>query len=168
MRRTALIAVLLAGTLAGTAMAAGPDGGMFHRGGGMHQKMMRQGERFEHIEGRLAFLKTELKITGNQETAWNSFATVLRQQNESAKSAYEKRKGEMRGRFEQKDGARDAMQERPVTPLPERFTKMETRLQARLDHLETLKGATLKFYGVLNAEQKKTADEILFSRHGMM
>ncbi len=28
MRRTALIAVLLAGTLAGTAMAAGPDGGI--------------------------------------------------------------------------------------------------------------------------------------------
>lgn len=32
----------------------------------------------EHIEGRLAFLKTELKITDAQMAQWNAFADALR------------------------------------------------------------------------------------------
>jgi len=41
--------------------------------GAMAQMMAR-----EHIEGRLAFLKAELKITPEQEASWNAFAEVLR------------------------------------------------------------------------------------------
>jgi hypothetical protein len=32
----------------------------------------------DHIEGRIAFLKAELKITDTQLTQWNEFADVLR------------------------------------------------------------------------------------------
>jgi len=32
----------------------------------------------EHVEGRIAFLKTELKITDAQLPQWNAFADALR------------------------------------------------------------------------------------------
>ena len=48
----------------------------------MRQMMMGQqggmGMPFEHVEGRIAFLKAELKITDAQAPQWNAFADTLR------------------------------------------------------------------------------------------
>jgi LTXXQ motif family protein len=50
----------------------------------MRQMMMGQqggmgmGMPFEHVEGRIAFLKAELKITDAQAPQWNAFAETLR------------------------------------------------------------------------------------------
>ena len=46
---------------------------MMGQGGMDHFAMMATGMS-EHVEGRLAFLKTELKITDAQLPLWNSFA----------------------------------------------------------------------------------------------
>lgn len=47
---------------------------MGERGGGMGMMSAMAG----HVEGRLAFLKTELKITDTQQPLWNKFADALR------------------------------------------------------------------------------------------
>src|SRR5690349_21579704 len=41
------------------------------------------------IEGRLAFLKTELKITDAQTAQWNAFADVMRQQDKARRDRFE-------------------------------------------------------------------------------
>src|SRR4051794_20741371 len=48
--------------------------GMMGPGGGMPMMRMMQG----HVEGRLGFLKTELKITDAQLPLWNAVADVIR------------------------------------------------------------------------------------------
>ena len=50
---------------------------MMGQSGMDHFAMMATGMS-EHVEGRLAFLKTELKITDAQLPLWNSFAQAVR------------------------------------------------------------------------------------------
>jgi hypothetical protein len=45
---------------------------------GMMGMMMAMMEMSGHIEGRIAFLKTELKITETQMPQWNAFVEALR------------------------------------------------------------------------------------------
>jgi len=45
-------------------------------GGGMMQKMLCGVT--EHVDGRLAYLKAELKLTDQQQAAWNTFADAFR------------------------------------------------------------------------------------------
>ena len=51
-----------------------PMMGMMGPGGMMSMMMSMAG----HVEGRIAFLKTELKITDAQTPQWNAFADALR------------------------------------------------------------------------------------------
>jgi hypothetical protein len=79
------------------AVQPGPAGSQGMNGGGMMggkmpmmnmakmMEMMRQSgdgmggmELIDHIEGRIAFLRTELKVTDAQQPAWNAFADALR------------------------------------------------------------------------------------------
>lgn len=121
----------------------------------MRQMMMgQQGAMelpFEHVEGRIAFLKTELKIADAQLPKWNAFADALRA---SAKTH--------RGMFEQmsKDGV-------PAT-WPDRLAFQQKAMSTRLEALKTLEGAAKPLYGVLTTEQKATADKLLAGPMGMM
>src|SRR6476659_5033803 len=45
---------------------------------GMMQMMMGQNGMAGHVEGRIAFLKAELKITDAQQPLWNSVAEAIR------------------------------------------------------------------------------------------
>jgi hypothetical protein len=45
---------------------------------GMMQMIMGQNGMAGHVEGRIAFLKTELKITDAQEPLWNAVADAMR------------------------------------------------------------------------------------------
>jgi hypothetical protein len=106
-----------------------------------------------HIEGRLAFLKTELKITDAQTAQWNAFADVLRQ-NDKAR----------RDRFEHMGGTRGQ-----ETTALERLERRERASEAQSQELKQYVAAFRPLYQALNDEQKKTADD-LFSRprgHGM-
>ena len=42
---------------------------------------------FDHIEGRIAYLRTELHITDAQATTWNAFADVLPGQTQTSKAS---------------------------------------------------------------------------------
>jgi hypothetical protein len=56
-------------------MMMGPGGGMAMMGGPGRIGMM---EMADHVEGRIAFLKAELKISEAQMPPWNAFADALR------------------------------------------------------------------------------------------
>ena len=70
-----------------------PMMGMMGPGGGMMMRMM-QG----HVEGRLAFLKTELKITDAQLPLWNAVAEAIRANAKSSMGMMEEMAGGMWGR----------------------------------------------------------------------
>jgi len=105
----------------------------------------------EHIEGRLAFLKTELKITDAQLPLWNAFAQAMRD-NATA----------MRAMPHAMTGIDKA------ATFPDKLAARETLLTARLEAVRKLKVAADPLYTALNADQKKTAEEIMLGPMGMM
>ena len=104
-----------------------------------------------HVEGRLAFLKTELKITDAQLPLWNAVADAIRA---NAKSMGAIAEGMM--------GSTQA------ASLPDKLAAREKMLTARLDALRKLWAAVEPLYAALSDEQKKTADELLMGPMGMM
>lgn len=120
-------------------------GGMMAHGGGM-------GMPFEHVDGRLAFLKAELKITPAQEPQRNKFA-----------DAYRSVAKDVRARLPQ------MMRARAQTPTAaERLDRYEQMLTMRLDAVRTMKAAFDLLYASLSDDQKKTADQLIGSRTGLM
>jgi hypothetical protein len=107
----------------------------------------------DRIEGRIAFLKTELKITEAQTSAWNAFADALRA---NAKSL-----AEVRASMMPQQGA-------APQSLVDRLTLQEKWLAARLEGTRAIKSALTSLVGTLSDEQKKTADELLAPHMGMM
>lgn len=104
-----------------------------------------------HVEGRLTFLKTELKITDAQLPLWIKFADALRN---NVKTMGEVMQG------------RSASGEQSAA-LPDKLVTREKFLTARLDALRSLKAAVDPLYAALNDEQKKTADEIMLGPMSM-
>jgi len=124
--------------------------------GGMPMMGMMMGQNgmpmmAKHMEGRLAFLKAELKITDAQLPLWNAFAQGMRD-NATAMQAMP-----------------DAMMGMSkAATLPDKLTERETMLTARIEAVRKLKGAVDPLCAALDANQKKTADEIMLSPMGMM
>jgi LTXXQ motif family protein len=104
-----------------------------------------------HVEGRLAFLKTELKITDTQLPLWNAVADAIR--------ANAKSMGEMSGGM---------MGSSQTATLPDKLAMREKMMTAHLDALHRFKAAIEPLYAALSDEQKKTADELLMGPMGMM
>jgi hypothetical protein len=124
--------------------------------GGMPMMRMMMGQdsirtMAEHIEGRLAFLKTELKITDAQLPLWNAFAQAMRD-NATA----------MHGM------PHTMMGKNKAATLSDKLAAGETMLAARLEAVRKLKAAADPLYMGLDTDQKKTADEIMLSPMGMM
>jgi len=105
----------------------------------------------EHIEGRLAFLKTELKITDAQLPLWNAFAQAMRD-NATAMQAV----------------PHTLMRKNNAATLPDKLAARETMLAARPETVRKLKAATDPLYMALDTDQKKTADELMLGPMGMM
>lgn len=130
------------------------------RGWGMGMMMgrmmgMDMDDMSERIEGRLAFLKTELKITDAQAPAWDKLAETLRNSAETHGKMMQSHMQDMHdGSFFKK-------------PLPDRLTFMETMLSARLEQVRSVKTAFDALYGTLTDEQKKEADKIALPMMGM-
>lgn len=103
------------------------------------------------VEGRIATLKSELKITDAQKALWDQFADALRA---TAKS--------MNGMFGQ------MMQAKSALSLPARLDAHETMLSAHLASLKALKDALDPLYASLSDDQKKRADELMIGPMGMM
>jgi hypothetical protein len=125
---------------------------------GMMQMMGGDGPgmgMIDRVEGRIAFLRTELKITDAQAGAWNAFAAALRTNAQSLGTA----RGMMMGRM-------GAGQPQAQT-LTQRLDAQERWLNARLEGTRSLKTAFTGLYGALSEDQKKTADDLLAPHMGM-
>ncbi len=105
----------------------------------------------ERIDGRLAFLKAELKITDAQTPAWNKLADALRK---SAASRAER----MRGKWSGDDTAKS---------LVERLDAHEQYMSARLEEIKQIKASWSELYQGLSDSQKKEADEIVLPMMGL-
>jgi hypothetical protein len=109
----------------------------------------------DRIDGRLAFLKTELKITEAQSAAWDELAGVIRTTSEAHNDMMRSMMKDMRsGEFLK-------------APLPERLQIQQTRLEARLDQVKSVKAAVEKLYAMLDDGQKQAADDIVLPMMGM-
>lgn len=94
----------------------------------------------EHVEGRIAFLHTELKVTSAQEPLWGTVAEALR---EGARAS-----GAM-------------MQPAAGQTLPSVLESRERALSARLEAVRRLRAAVEPFYAALDETQKATADKLM-------
>ncbi len=110
-------------------------------------------ETIDHVEGRIAFLRTELKITDAQQSAWNAFADTLRT---NAKTL-----GDMRSTMMSQQSAGSP-------ELVEKLALQEKWLAARLEGTRAMKSALSNLVATFSDEQKKTADELLAPQMGMM
>jgi len=119
--------------------------------GGMMQGGMMGGMPLKHVEGRLAFLKTELKITPAQEPQWTKFADTVRTTAKDAQGAMPMKQS----------GAQ------PST-APDFLGRYEKALTSRLETVRALKAAVDPLYNSLSDDQKKVADELLTGPMGIM
>jgi len=147
--------------------AAGPGmqgGGMGGAGGMPMRDMMRMmmgadgmpdmrtmAAMAGHVEGRLAFLKTELKITDAQLPLWDAVADVIRANARSMGSMAEGMMGSTQ-----------------TAALPDRLAAREKMMSAHLEVLRKFKAAIDPLYAAFSDEQKKTADELLMGPMGMI
>ena len=97
----------------------------------------------EFVEDRLAGVKSELKITPEQENAWNAYVEEAKQQAES-----------MRKLMITMHGSRSAS-------LPERIELRNQIWKQRQEQSETLAKKVNDLYAVLSTEQKAVADQYL-------
>lgn len=117
----------------------------------MMNMIMRGWSGPEHIEGRLAYIKAELKISDAQTPQWNAFADATRA---NAKAMFEIR------------GTMMSRQSASVT-LPDKLALEEKAVTAHLEALKKIEDAASKLYGMLTDEQKKLADSIIIGPMGM-
>lgn len=103
------------------------------------------------VEGRIASLKAQLKITDAQATPWNRFAEALR--------GVAKTMNEAHGQMMHPGGDRT---------LPARLEHQERMLAAHLTSVQALKGAVVPLYASFSNEQKKIADGVMIGPMGMM
>lgn len=108
----------------------------------------------DRVEGRIAFLRAELKITEAQATAWNAFADALRA---NAKKLAEVRPSMM---------SQSAGQQQAPT-LAGRLDLQERWLVARLEGIRAIKAAFSPLYSTLSDDQRRAADELLGPHMGM-
>ena len=101
------------------------------------------------VDGRIAFLKAELKITPAQETQWQQVATAM-QQNATALDG-------VIGNARQQSGSMDAVQR---LALREQFAKIHADNDARL--LTAFK----PLYASLSPEQQQMANMLVAAHHG--
>jgi hypothetical protein len=128
--------------------------GMMH-GGGM---MGRQGHcpmgggSAAHTEGRLAFLKAGLAIAGEQNGAWEAYASAFKKSLEAFKGVHDTMLMAV------------AQAKSPASRLDARIAALE----AKAATLKELKPALTGLYAALSDEQKMKANELLAGMGCMM
>ena len=125
--------------------------------GHMRQRMMQGGMGMRHsrmgamVEGRLAYLKAELKITEEQELVWQEYSDAAKD-----------RVGIMQG---MRQGMLDSMHSGSA------IARMETRIngmEAMLEAMKAVKPSVEKLYSALTDDQKKVADDLIGTGCGAM
>jgi len=103
---------------------------------------------------RLARLKTDLKITAAQESAWNAYAGQVRQH-----------AGEMQALHNQMRQARESASGNTRPSAPERVERQAQFAKQQGEYLERLAVLTKDLYATLTPEQKTLADQRLGGGH---
>lgn len=116
--------------------------------GGMDMAEMGMTER---VEGRIAFLRAELQITGAQAKLWDGYAGTLR---DNAKRL--------------RDGGGGKMAGMQGPALLGQLDAQEKMLSARLEGIKGMKTSLAPLYEALTEDQRKTADELLAPHMGLM
>jgi hypothetical protein len=106
-----------------------------------------------HIEGRLAYVKAELKITEAQESLWSSYAAAAR---DSANTMVARCTTMM-----SRHGG-------STVSLPEQLDQNEQLTAAQLDATRATNKVLKPLYAALSDDQKKTADQLFWGPMGMM
>jgi protein CpxP len=126
----------------------------------------------ERVEARLAFARTQLKITDAQQPQWDNFANVLRKQARAMDERFQQRRAAWEAARAQNgnqsgDAARlqSAQPPRPTVTAIERLERSQQRLAERSARLNEVVAAAKPLYAALSPEQKQTADGML-ARHG--
>lgn len=123
----------------------GPMGGM--RGGMGYGPMGRGmgpqsfGDPTAMVEGRLAYLKAELKITSAQDNAWQAYAGKAKQQAEAMQALG------------------TTMQGSTQASAPERLALRSEMMRKRGEQMEAMTSALKDLYATLTPEQKTIADQ---------
>lgn len=118
----------------------GPDGMPGMKGASMQRGgMMEPGAR---VEQRLTLLKSDLKITGEQEVLWKAFADKSTAQVDKGRQA-------MRERMQS---------DKPLT-APERMAQMQGAMKERATAMESIAESFNRLYAALTPEQKAAADK---------
>jgi len=130
----------------GMGMGQGPGYGMgmgYGPGPGMGRGMGPQGygNPGAMADARLAYLKSELKITSGQETAWKSFADQAKQQAEAMQAL------------------RTTVQGSAQATAPERLEQRNQIMKKRQEQMEKSTTAFKDLYAALTPEQKAIADQ---------
>lgn len=122
----------------------GPGQGMVGQGAGP-DRMDFTMRPFRRIEGQLAYIRTELRITDAQAPQWNAFADAVRAQS-----------GRLRQAVMQ--GMQAAAQ--PV-PAPQQIEQRIALVSAHLEAMRTVQAAMGQLYTTLSEDQRRTADELM-------
>ncbi len=101
------------------------------------------------VDGRIAFLKAELKITPAQETQWQQVATAMHENANALDQAISTARGQR--------GTMDAVQR---LALREQFAKVRAENDARL--LTAFK----PLYASLSPDQQQAANDLVVPHHG--
>lgn len=139
-----------AGHCPGAGVGAGPTGA----GGPGARGPAAKFDPAARVDARMAYLKSALKITQEQEPAWTSYVSQVKQQVDAM------------------HGLRTAAVQNATLSAPERMAQHTALMQQRLASMQTLQGAMQGLYSALTTEQKALADDLLgkpgmgFGRHG--
>jgi len=101
------------------------------------------------VDGRIAFLKAELKITPEQETQWQSVATALRQNANALDQVIS-----------------SAPQQRGTMDAVQRLTEREQFDKVRTENDERLLSALKPLYASLSPDQQQIANQLVVQHHG--
>lgn len=142
----AIAAVVSLFTVAGAASAQ-QQNAPATMGPGMAPQNQAACQMDQYIDGDLAFLKAELKITEAQAPEWNRFAQAFR-------SDMEKRASMCRE-------ARDKAKEMRSANLLDAVSMAEEQFTQRLESMRAMKAALQPLYASLGKDQRKTADQIM-------
>jgi hypothetical protein len=138
-----------AGHHGGGGMGGGMMGGMNHggSGGGMGGMMQHILCGFtEHLDGRLAYMKAELKLTDSQTGAWSNFADAWRDLAQKANA---------------KCAAMDDRMDHAKPHVLHKLEMMESHMSTHLDIIRAQKAAIESLFNALSEDQKKIASDVL-------
>ena len=143
---TALTLGLAAAVVSAHPHGYGPGYGMgmgYGPGPGMGRGMGPQGygNPAAMADARLAYLKSELKITSGQEAAWKAFADNAKQQAEAMQAL------------------RATVQGSTQAAAPERMEQRNKIMKQRQEQMEKSTAAFKDLYAALTPEQKALADQ---------